>query len=108
MLEIRKDGSGSLTFGSNPTDVAIITKGSLNPRDIYNSLVSTLQVKSAGVNTVAVTLRNAEEISVTALYCNNRAVIDGVFETAKAAAKPISKTRFEQLLREKPLLHADE
>jgi len=103
MLEIRKDGSGSLIFGSNPTDVAIIAKGSLKPQEIYNALAPTLQVISTGPNSIAVTLRKAGEVSASALYSNNRAVIDAIFDTAKTSAKPINKARFEQLLRETPV-----
>lgn len=104
ILEIRKDGSGGLAFGSNPTDVAIIPKGSFNAQEIYNALVPTLREISSGVNSVSVTLRKVGEVSVTALYCNKGPFIDSIFNVAKAAAKPVYKGRFDQLLREKPPL----
>lgn len=104
MLEVKKDGSASLIFGSNPADIAIAPSGSINFHDTYHTLAPTLQLTSSGSRSVPVTMRRPNEISTTARYTNNEAAVSRIFLAVQQCAKPLDDSRFAELLKGQPFL----
>lgn len=104
ILIARPDGSGKLAFGSGPLDVAKIPIGSLDVRKFYNAVVPTLQSNAPGTKSSSIALRKVGEVSVNALYTNNETAVSEILTTARTHAQAVNKSRFDQLLRQTPLL----
>lgn len=104
-LTIMRDGSGSFSFGSLPTDVAYFPAETLIYTEVYSAVVPQLQQdKSAFKDTaVGVIVSRKEQSSYVASYFDGASYWNGLVDTLRTKLTAYNQQRFDAIRTENPL-----
>ena len=110
-LEIRPDGSATLSYGSLPTDNADIPRQTFSFRSVYELLVPHLNGKYINPNVsyfVFMYVKNAPPGTPTnALYLDDRRIIRKIMIEARDKSVPLDQNRFKELIAKHPPVPTD-
>lgn len=105
-MSVMRDGSGSISFGSLPLDGATFPEGSIDYNQLYSDIVPRLESSPSAFKetAVAVVVMSEGKSSYVASYFDGVSYWNRLIEAVKAKLVPYSKTRFDKIVSDSPML----
>jgi hypothetical protein len=109
-MQIRRDGSGALIFGSSAGDTASAPRESLSLRDIYSQLSAKLSSKYTDSDSIPVffDLVDSHDQVKHALYVDDKKLVKSIFSLLWQKTVPRDAARLKELLEKNPPVTEDE